>query len=482
MTQFVVWLLRASLWGSVSAVGVWAVCGILRRLRTPGRWLCWLWLAVAVRYVWPQGLRVTVPRPQSEPLLRLDTAVREFSPALTTPSTAAPVQKTAGMDWATVVFVVWLAGAVFLAVRAAWRYAGLRHSVATACKGPDGCYGGVPVPFTLGVVRPLIFLPDSLTGEARAAVLCHEQAHIRRGDTLTKPLFYAVACLHWFNPAAWLAFRQFERCMEDACDEAAVHSRTARQRAAYGETLLQFAVRGSSVPGSLSFGQGSVRRRVAHLLRYHRPGRAALAACAVVTALCATACMVRPEAAPPAPAVEEVVSVPEPTPSPTPVSTSTPEQTLMDMSGYFSCPVPDFKYISRYMAKDHRGDDYAADHGTEVHAAADGTVVIAEYHYSFGYYVMIDHGTTPDGATWQTLYAHLAEEPIVKEGDPVTRGQIIGGVGSTGMSTGNHLHFEVRRDGQVLPPRWFTREADGTAPLPLTEEQAAALLARETIS
>ena len=132
MTQFVVWLLRASLWGSVSAVGVWAVCGILRRLRTPGRWLCWLWLAVAVRYVWPQGLRVTVPRPQSEPLLRLDTAVREFSPALTTPSTAAPVQKPAGMDWATVVFVVWLAGAVFLAVRAAWRYAGLRHSVATA--------------------------------------------------------------------------------------------------------------------------------------------------------------------------------------------------------------------------------------------------------------------------------------------------------------------------------------------------------------
>lgn len=478
MTQFVVWLLRASLWGSVSAVGVWAVCGMLRRLRTPSRWLCWLWLTVAVRYVWPQGLRVTVPRPQSEPLLRLDTAVREFSPALTAPNAAAPVQNAAGTDWATVVFVVWLAGAVFLAARAAWRYAGLRRSVATACKGLDGCYGGVPVPFTLGVVRPRIFLPDSLTGEARAAVLCHEQTHIRRGDTLTKPLFYAVACLHWFNPAAWLAFRQFERCMEGACDEAAVQSRTARQRAAYGETLLQFAVRGRSVPGSLSFGQGSVRRRVAHLLRYHRPGRVALVACAAVTALCATACMVRPAVEQPVPAGEEAVSVPEPTPAPTP----TPEQTLMEMSGYFSCPVPDSPYISRYMGEGHRGDDYAADHGAEVHAAADGTVLTAEYNASFGYYVVIDHGTSEDGADWQTLYAHLAEEPIVKEGDPVTRGQIIGGVGSTGMSTGDHLHFEVQRDGQVLPPRWFTQEADGTAPLPLTEEQAAALLAGEAIA
>ena len=266
--------------------------------------------------------------------------------------------------------------------------------------------------------------------------------------------------------------------MEDACDEAAVHSRTARQRAAYGETLLQFAVRGRSVPGSLSFGQGSVRRRVAHLLRYHRPGRAALAACAVVTALCATACMVRPEAAQPAPAVEEAVSVPEPTPAPTPA----PEQTLIAMGGYFSCPVPDSPYISRYMGEGHRGDDYAADHGAEVQAAADGIVLIAEYHYSFGYYVIIDHGTSPDGADWRTLYAHLAEQPIVKEGDPVARGQVIGAVGSTGMSTGDHLHFEVRRDGQVLPPRWFTREADGTAPLPLTEEQVAALLAGETIS
>lgn len=56
-------------------------------------------------------------------------------------------------------------------------------------------------------------------------MLLHEQTHIRRGDPLTKPLFYAVACLHWFNPLAWLAFCTFERDMEAACDEAAVRGR-----------------------------------------------------------------------------------------------------------------------------------------------------------------------------------------------------------------------------------------------------------------
>ena len=64
-------------------------------------------------------------------------------------------------------------------------------------------------------------------GPARDAVILHERTHIRRGDPLTKPLFYAVACLHWFNPLAWLAFREFERDMEAACDEAAVRGQSS---------------------------------------------------------------------------------------------------------------------------------------------------------------------------------------------------------------------------------------------------------------
>ena len=57
-------------------------------------------------------------------------------------------------------------------------------------------------PFTLGILRPRVYLPDDLQGTARRAVLLHEQTHIRRRDPLVKPLFYAVVCLHWFNPLA----------------------------------------------------------------------------------------------------------------------------------------------------------------------------------------------------------------------------------------------------------------------------------------
>ena len=126
-------------------------------------------------------------------------------------------------------------------------------------------------------------MPDSLQGPARQAVLLHERTHIRRRDPLVKPLFYAVVCLHWFNPLAWLALRAFEHDMEAACDEAAVQGCTLAERSTYCESLLQFAMQGRPIrtPGSLAFGQGSVKERIVHLLHYRRLGAGALALCAV---------------------------------------------------------------------------------------------------------------------------------------------------------------------------------------------------------
>ena len=96
--------------------------------------------------------------------------------------------------------------------------------------------------------------------------------------------------------------------------------------------------------------------------------------------------------------------------------------------------------------KFHNGIDIAACYGTDIVAALSGTVTKARWNDSYGYYVLIYHG---DGMT--TLYGHCSKL-LVHEGDYVERGQRIALVGSTGVSTGNHLHFEIRIDGETRDP------------------------------
>ena len=94
----------------------------------------------------------------------------------------------------------------------------------------------------------------------------------------------------------------------------------------------------------------------------------------------------------------------------------------------------------------HNGIDIPAAYGSAIYAADGGTVILAERHYSYGNYIVIDHG---NGLT--TLYAHNTKN-LVKVGDVVDRGQQIATCGSTGDSTGNHCHFSVRVDGSPVNP------------------------------
>ena len=487
-TVFAFLLLSAR--GGAAALAAWAVCKLLRRAHAPSRLLCWLWLAVGLRFVLPWGIPLSLPRPQNTQLAAAADTVQELGelplvappPAVSAPAAALPWYARL-TPWHALA-AVWAVGVAVLAVRGIVGYIKLKRHVALACKTSDGCYGGacVTAPFTLGILRPRVYLPDGLRGTARQAVLLHEQTHIRRRDPLTKPLFYAVACLHWFNPLAWLAFCTFERDMEAACDEAAVRGRPLPERNAYCESLLHFAVQGRSIPGSLAFGQGSVKERIVHLLHYRRLGAGALAVCAAVVGLSVTACMVRPQvedapatAAPPATA-ETAEPTPAPAPTSVPAVAATALPTLDDAanSPRFICPVK-YKYISRFATNGHRGDDLCAAEGTEIYAAADGVVLAAQEHYSWGNFVEIDHGTDADGLRWGTLYAHMKSCAVVP-GQTVTAGQVIGYLGHTGNVTGNSCHFEMMANGVLTEPRYFTAY-DGSDASELTQEKADEILA-----
>ena len=125
-------------------------------------------------------------------------------------------------------------------------------------------------------------------------------------------------------------------------------------------------------------------------------------------------------------------------------------------TGSFIWPTPSSNRVtSRYgnrkhpIFKDyrmHNGIDIGAKHGASVMAADGGVIIISEYSSSYGNYIVISHG---NGMT--SLYAHLSKR-LVKEGDKVTQGQKIGLVGSTGNSTGPHLHYEISKNGSRVNP------------------------------
>lgn len=127
--------------------------------------------------------------------------------------------------------------------------------------------------------------------------------------------------------------------------------------------------------------------------------------------------------------------------------------------GVFAWPAPSYTRISSEygwrmhptlgVEKFHNGVDLAAPGGSPILAAYDGKVVASGYSPSMGNYIMIDHGDT-----LYTIYMH-ASALYVSTGDYVTRGQKIAAVGSTGRSTGNHLHFGVRLNGQYVNPMGY---------------------------
>lgn len=132
------------------------------------------------------------------------------------------------------------------------------------------------------------------------------------------------------------------------------------------------------------------------------------------------------------------------------------DQNSKYVGGEFTWPCPASTYITSSFGNRlhpilntwiyHTGVDIGCSSGKDILAAASGTVIMASWYGGYGNCVMIDHG---GGIV--TLYGH-ASELCVSDGQSVSRGQVIAKVGSTGRSTGPHLHFEVRKNGEYVNP------------------------------
>jgi murein DD-endopeptidase MepM/ murein hydrolase activator NlpD len=119
---------------------------------------------------------------------------------------------------------------------------------------------------------------------------------------------------------------------------------------------------------------------------------------------------------------------------------------LLNISSYYGCRVHPITGAKDY----HKGIDIALPEGTEILSAFDGTVVTVAYDASYGNYVVIENS---DGV--QAKYAHCYSIDVT-EGQSVTKGGVIAAVGTTGSSTGNHLHMEIVKEGRHINPLFYT--------------------------
>ncbi len=155
-------------------------------------------------------------------------------------------------------------------------------------------------------------------------------------------------------------------------------------------------------------------------------------------------------------------SVPKPKPKPKPVIAN-----MSALAGAYSGPIPNEwkgmmsnlpvngatigERFATYAGYFHDGIDFLAPGGTPIHATAAGTVVQVGWMGTMGVMVLIDHGSGI-----QSIYGHmLAGSPIVKPGEHVKAGQVIGKVGQTGTATTTHCHYGVRVNGQITNPAPF---------------------------
>lgn len=284
---------------SLSASWIAAAVLVLRLcLKRAPKWVnVLLWGIVAVRLVLPVSIESPLSLlPRTEAILPAVTAQPIQAGTAPAVGGAAAIASGAAMrsqpGRTTILAWVWLVGIAVLLLYTWISTQRLRRKVREAVRLQGNIYETehIASPFVLGVLRPRIYLPYHMDSRDREQVIAHEQAHLRRGDHVWKPLGFLLLTIHWFNPLLWLSYVLLCRDIELACDEKVIKHLDCGQRADYMQALVTCSVNRRRIAACpLAFGEIGVKERIRSVMNYKKPTfwiiLLAVAAC-VVLAVC----------------------------------------------------------------------------------------------------------------------------------------------------------------------------------------------------
>ncbi|MBR4078817.1 MAG: hypothetical protein IKK29_01275 [Christensenellaceae bacterium] len=278
---------------NLSISACWLITAVLlfRLLlkKAPRRIHCILWGLVGLRLILPFSIKSifslipsaeTIPENiiyAQSPVIHsgfpmLNTVVNPIISKSLAPDPAASANPLQIIGF--IASIIWLCGVAAILCYALISTLRLRHRLRSAVRLQDNIFGSgaISTPFVLGIFRPRIYLPRSVSKEDQACIIAHETAHIRRGDHITKPLGFLILALHWFNPLVWLSYALLSRDIELACDECVAEQLTYTEKQAYSTALLNCSIRRNKFSAHpLAFGETNVKKRIRNVMNYKKP-------------------------------------------------------------------------------------------------------------------------------------------------------------------------------------------------------------------
>lgn len=170
--------------------------------------------------------------------------------------------------------IVWVVGMAVMLLYTLISYLRILKNVreATPLKENIWLCDNISTPFILGIFKPRIFLPSSMSEQDMEFVVAHEKAHLKRRDHWWKPLGFALLTVYWFNPVLWVAYVLLCRDIELACDEKVIKEMGAEIKKPYSEALINCSVPRKMISACpLAFGETGVKGRIKSVLNYKKP-------------------------------------------------------------------------------------------------------------------------------------------------------------------------------------------------------------------
>jgi bla regulator protein BlaR1 len=405
------------------------------------------------------------------------------------------------IDWLNIVCILYLAFVVLLSLKRLFLKCKLQkhfkaNSIVASCELKNlldkNCQkmkvyrsvqllfsNSVESPIVFGFFNPTIVLPinslDFLSYREIEYAMLHELAHIKRFDVLIFEITAFLKKLYVFNPFIRYGLARYEQCIETACDAMALELVSSNEKKAYGLCLIKWL---ESVnleklePSVLHYAstKKQLQRRLFTIMNFKNNANKILAMGCILSlsgflvlaevqaqSICDNKDLY--ESSPKVLSMES--AIPQDTQSAKIQATETKSEEVTETTPAENIewlwPLDNkYKRISSsygnkmhpVLKKEtfHSGIDIPAPRGNDIKSTRSGKVIFSGEIGGYGRTIIIDHG---DG--YATFYAHTSEL-LVNRDDAISAGTIIAKVGSTGRSTGSHLHFEIRKDGKTLDP------------------------------